>query len=177
MSKYFTQQGLELLRTKIADKEGRKKKIGGEVGEAAGDNCDWHDNAPFDDARERLELVSADVRRLQQEVQGAVIVAIQEQTETVAIGTKITISIDEGSLQVYIIGAANESDTSLRLVSYESPVARAVLGHKKGDIVDALIRNKEVSIEILEIEPPSCGYNEVVKKFYASKNQENGVRE
>lgn len=167
MPKYFTAEGLEFLKQRVGEKESKKRAIGNEVGEAAGDNCDWHDNAPFEDARARLELASADIGRLRADVNDAVVVAINEQADKVAIGTAVTVDVDGKAEKTYIIGAAYESVPKEGLVAYDTPIASALLGMSVGDTVEVPLRGRTMELTIKSILPPSAKYQQLAQKIYS----------
>lgn len=166
MPRYFTQEGFDRVKTEIIEKDREKKTIGVEVGEAAGLNCDWHDNAPFEDARRRLEMAETQIARLRESIRDAIIMKISDQAEQVAIGTTVTICIDEDEEKTFTIGAANESLPSEGLITYESPLARPILGKRVGETVETEFRGKEVEVEIIKILPPKGRYQNLKKKLY-----------
>jgi len=58
----------------------------------------------------------------------------KDERNTVEIGAKVKIQVDGEEDEFTIVGAA-EANPSLGKISYESPVGRALLGHKAGDEV------------------------------------------
>ncbi|MBI5152432.1 GreA/GreB family elongation factor [Candidatus Peregrinibacteria bacterium] len=167
MSKYFTKRGIEYLQRRINEKELKRSEIGAAVGEAAGDNCDWHDNAPFDAARDTFELASADIRRLRADIHDAVIIEIREQAEKVAIGSAVTVLVDGKDEKTYVIGAAHESSPEKGLITYNSPVASALLRKEVGDIAEVeLSKKKKMELEIIAILPPSAKYKQLIDEIY-----------
>jgi transcription elongation GreA/GreB family factor len=56
-------------------------------------------------------------------------------TETVAFGSTVTFSRDDGRVQTYRIVGEDEADPKAGSISYVSPVARLLMGKAVGDVV------------------------------------------
>src|ERR1043166_3503717 len=126
MVNHFTKKGILLQEKLIAIQQQRVKMIGKESGEAAGINCDWHDNFAYEDAKRRLEMESPQLPRLQEGVSNAYLIQVPEQNEKIAIGVTAEIIID-GDVKEFTIGAYGESDPQTGLISYNTPLARGLL--------------------------------------------------
>src|SRR5438309_913648 len=94
MKNYFTDKGLDLQYRKIKTQEEKIKSIGKEAGEAAGISCDWHDNFAYEDAKRRLEMEATALQKMREEVSGAQIVALKDQSDQVAIGVTVELSVN-----------------------------------------------------------------------------------
>ena len=68
-------------------------------------------------------------------------------TETVAFGSTVTFSRDDGRVQTYRIVGEDEADPKAGSISYVAPVARVLTGKAVGDI--AVVGDQE--LEIIEI--------------------------
>lgn len=167
MTKYFSQEGLNHFKGKLEDLQKKAKGTGKEVGAEAGDNCDWHDNFGFEDARRRFELDSKRVKELSDSLRDAKVVEAVEQSVRVAIGNTVQFLEDEEAKKEITIGAWGESNPSSGLVSYESPLGRALLGAEVGDVKTANIGGKMKSLEITDILPPSHKYSDLVREVFA----------
>jgi transcription elongation GreA/GreB family factor len=161
MSNVFTRQGLELKQRQIKEQERKVRAVGKEVGEEAGINCDWHDNFGYEDSKRRLELESQILRRLNEEVAGAVVVSVEEQCDRVAIGVTVKLLVNDESKE-FTIGAYGESNPGTGLISYNSPLAAALIGARVGDSVATRIAGKTQKIQIEKILPPSDRYNQLI---------------
>src|SRR5947199_2849109 len=116
MTKYFTREGLDMKQRQLKAQEAKVRDIGKEAGEEAGMNCDWHDNFGYEDAKRRLEMESTTLQKMREEITGAQILTIQEQSERVAIGVTVELTVD-GESKVFTIGAYGESDPNNGLIS------------------------------------------------------------
>lgn len=158
----FSKEGYAYYRKKIAASRGEIADSGKNVGEAAGENCDWHDNFAFDDAMRKLEMVSIRAVDLQRSLDGAEVIDVIEQSVRVAIGNTVEIEFDDGGKREITIGAWGESDPLKGLISYSAPLARAVIGKKEGDEG----RLKKV-FTINKIHPASYKYRELIRALFA----------
>lgn len=165
----FTQEGLELHKRKVALLEEKVREAGKEAGEQAGDNCDWHDNFGYEEAKRSLELESQRLRSLRAEVHDRIMVEIQDQTETVQIGTTVVVAVaeEDGMQKEYTIGAFGESLPAEGFISYTSPLARGLIGMKSGDSKALQIAGKVLEIEVIEVKPPSYKYRALMAKMMA----------
>lgn len=78
---------------------------------------------------------SRDLRYFTERVRTAVIMPVPEGSETVAFGSTVTFSRDDGRVQTYRIVGEDEADPKSGSISYVSPVARGLNGKAVGDLV------------------------------------------
>lgn len=171
MPYFVTESGLERLRNKETELKRAVQRAGAEAGDAAGMNCDWHDNAAYDEAKRTLELESRRFRELSQVIAEAVVVALDEQSNKVRIGSTVQVSIvdvdGEEQSREFTIGAYGETDPKVGLIAYTSPMASVLIAHSAGDTLEHVqIAGKEVEITINSIAPPSSKYIQVIRGFY-----------
>lgn len=163
MPKYYTRDSLQSKLEQIKRQEDVVKVTGREVGMEAGANCDWHDNFGYEDARRRLELASSMLHRLREEVSDAQVITIEEQNTRVNIGVSVKILVN-GDERLLTIGAYGESDPTSGLITYASPLGRALLCMQVGDSKNTMVGDNLMEIELLEILPPSFRYRHLVSR-------------
>lgn len=173
MALLFTELGLKRLQEKEKQLKGAVRASGAEVGEAAGINCDWHDNAGYDEARRSLEMTSTRLKEVRDTIRDAVLFTLNEQNSNVRIGNtvKVTLTFPDGSEESkeFTIGAYGETNTKTGLIAYNSPLATALMGQTQGALIEGIrIGAKPVDITIDEIFPPSVKYERLVTEFYGS---------
>ncbi len=164
MGNYFTKEGLEFKLRQIEAQEKKVRETGNEAGKEAGDSCDWHDNFGYEDAKRRLEMESTTLKKLRDEVNGAIVINIQEQNEHVMIGVTVKVLMNSEEKE-FTIGAFGETDPINGLIAYNSPLARALMHMEEGDSKTATIGNKAIEIELLRILPPSYRYYQLVDQL------------
>ena len=76
-----------------------------------------------------------DVRYFAARVRTAQVIPAPTSTETVAFGSTVTFSRDDGRIQTYRIVGEDEADPKAGSISFVSPVARLLMGKAVGDVV------------------------------------------
>lgn len=113
---------------------------------------DLSENSEYDEAKSEQAKIEARISELEYQLENAVIIDAAG-TDTVSMGSKVKIvRKTDGFEAVYEIVGFAQTDTSKGKISDESPVGRAIVGKKVGDVVtvEAPIGNYE--LEIVEID-------------------------
>ena len=120
---------------------------------AAG-NGDRSENGDYIYGKKRLREIDRRLRYLTKRLESAVVVdpRQQENTEQVFFGARVTIVDAAGSEVSYQIVGVDEADASAGQISWISPLARALLKARLGDLVRFQSPAGVREIEIVEIE-------------------------
>ena len=136
---YVTPAGLQQLQTQESVLEKERQQI-----------------APLKDdpvAQQRLAMVERDLRYLQARLESALLVdPAQQSGEQVLFGAKVTVEDENGDRHVFMIVGEDEADIAANKVSWVSPLAKSLLGHKIGDSVTWLRPAGNQTLEITEID-------------------------
>ena len=92
----------------------------------------------IEDVNERRRQTATplrDLRYFSERVRSAQLIPAPASTETVAFGSTVTFSRDDGRVQTYRIVGEDEADPKAGSISYVSPVARLLVGKGVGDVV------------------------------------------
>lgn len=112
---------------------------------------DLSENAEYDAARNEQAQVETRIKELESMIEHAVVIE-NVNTEEVSIGTKVTIEyVDDDDTEEYSIVGVKEADPFNNKISNESPIARAILGRKIGDIVSVDSPNGKYAVKIVAI--------------------------
>lgn len=112
---------------------------------------DLSENADYHAAREEQAIIEGRIQELEYMVEHASIIS-EESSDTVKIGSSVVIRYDdEDDLEEYKIVGSTEADPFENKISNESPIAKALLGKKKGTKVTVESPNGEYEIELVEI--------------------------
>ena len=101
----------------------------------------------IDDVNERRRQAAIplrDARYFAARVRTAEVIAHPKSTDTVAFGSTVTFSRDDGRVQTYRIVGEDEADPKAGSISFVSPVARLLMGKTVGDIVGASGQQLEI---------------------------------
>ncbi len=115
---------------------------------------DLSENAEYHAAKERQGHLDAKKRELEHKLANAQIIDISKLTnEKVVFGATVTLSdTDSGDIRKYTLVGQEEADLKKGKISVQSPVGKALIGHKVGDIVTIKTPVKTVEYEIQEIQ-------------------------
>jgi transcription elongation factor GreA len=115
---------------------------------------DLSENAEFHAAKERQGHLDAKKRELEQKLANAQIIDVSKlSNEKVVFGSTVTLADTEsGDIKKYTLIGQEEADLKKGKISIQSPVGRALIGHKVGDVVTVKTPAKTVEYEIQEIE-------------------------
>lgn len=114
---------------------------------------DLSENADYDAARNRQAEIEGRIKELEHIFQNAkVINESQKNTKTVSIGTKVELKdLSDDSVETYTIVGTIEASPLKGLVSNISPLGKAVIGKRVGDVCVVKVPN-EYKVEILKID-------------------------
>lgn len=111
---------------------------------------DLSENAEYDIAREEQAKMEQKINELEVKLASVVLIDEKVKTDMVRVGTKVTIKeVGGDKLSEYLIVGSQDADPFKGKISNESPVGKALIGNKKGDIVTVDSKNgrKEYKIE------------------------------
>jgi transcription elongation factor GreA len=97
---------------------------------------DLSENAEYIEARERQQRIEKRIADLEQTVRNAVVIDHQvKRGDGVVVGSTVEVVHDGARVTFFIVGS-NEARPEEGLISNESPLGQALLGHKAGDKVE-----------------------------------------
>ncbi len=112
---------------------------------------DLSENAEYHSAREEQAIIEGRIQELEYMIDHAVIIS-EEVSDTVRIGSSVVIKYDdEDDTEEYKIVGSTEADPFENKISNESPIAKALLGKKKGAKVTVESPNGKYDITLVEI--------------------------
>ncbi len=114
---------------------------------------DLSENAEYHAARERQSFIEGRVAELEARIAAAEVIDISKLSgNTVSFGAKVTL-LDEETEQekTWRIVGADEADIKRGLISISSPLARALVGKKVGDVVEVPAPGGAKSYEIIAV--------------------------
>src|ERR1700730_6858118 len=132
----LTKEGLQALEEELEQLVNVRRADVAERIRQARDFGDIAENAEYTEAKNEQSLVEGRIQTLEVMVRNAVMIEEEpRQRGVVAVGSQVKVSSDEGEESYSIVGAA-EADPLAGRISNESPLGRALLGHRPGDEVE-----------------------------------------
>lgn len=149
---YMTQEGLDKLKNDLAEAIARRPVISAAIAEAR-DKGDLSENAEYEAAREQQGLLELQIAKLQNLIASArVIDESQVGVDKVQLLNKVKIkNLAMNKVMEFTLVGENEADFAHGKLAVTTPIAKALLGHGKGDVVVAATPAGELKLEILEI--------------------------
>ena len=112
---------------------------------------DLSENADYDAARAEQAQVEGRIQELEKIIENALIIQ-KEDTDKVSLGTTVKIKyIDDDEIEEYRIVGSKEADPSNNKISNESPIAKAIMSAKVGEVRKVASPNGEYEVEVVEI--------------------------
>ncbi len=112
---------------------------------------DLSENSDYDAARNEQAQLEARIKELEYKLEHCTI-ADSGKKDTVSVGSTITIAYDDGDTEEYKIVGSLEADPFENKISNESPIGKAIIGHKKGEVVEVASPNGNFTVTITNIE-------------------------
>lgn len=151
---FMTEDGLRKLETELEFLKGEKRREVSEKIKVALGYGDLSENSEYDEAKNEQAMVEARIMELEAMLQNVQL--IDETTmaaDIVHLGTKLTVHDEEAGEDItYQIVGSKEANPLEDRISDESPVGKALLGHRQGDVVDVETPGGAVKYHILSIE-------------------------
>lgn len=149
---YVTAEGLEKLKAELAEAVSERPIISKQIAEAR-DKGDLSENAEYDAAKEAQGLLELRISKLENLVANArVIDESKISTEFVQMLNKVTVKnlLNNMEMQYTLVG---ESEANFRegKLAAGTPIGKALMGKKKGDIVEVTVPSGTLKFEILDI--------------------------
>ena len=150
----LTYAGLKKLEDELHDlKVFRRKEVAGKIKEAR-EQGDLSENAEYDAAKDEQRDIEARIEEIEKILKNAEVVVEDEvDSSTISVGCKVNVldmEFDE-EMELQIVGST-EANSLQGKISNESPVGKALIGAKVGDVVDVELPTGIMQYEVLTIE-------------------------
>jgi transcription elongation factor GreA len=147
---YLSKEGLEKLREELDEMVNvRRAEVAARIHEAK-EHGDITENAEYEDAKNEQAFVEGRIQALSALIKNAVVIEENHSTTHVQIGSTVTLQSQDGKESFTIVGSAEAAPAEGR-ISNESPVGRALLGHKKGEEVVVSVPAGDTKYKITNI--------------------------
>ena len=136
MKKKYTKEGYQKLIDELEYlKTVRRAEIKEQLKEARSFG-DLSENSEYDEARDNQAKCEARIAELEELIKNAEVISEDEaSTKIISIGSTVVIRYKDGAEKTYYIVGSNEVDPTKGKISDLSPIGRALIGHKDGDVV------------------------------------------
>ncbi|MBQ9185776.1 MAG: transcription elongation factor GreA [Bacteroidales bacterium] len=149
---YMTQEGLDKLRKDLAEALAQRPVISAAIAEAR-EKGDLSENAEYDAARDAQGLLEVRIAKLKELVANAkVIDESMVGTDKVQMTNKVKVqNLANNQVMEFTIVGETEADFAHGKMAATTPIAKALLGHGKGETVEAKVPQGVIKFKILDI--------------------------
>jgi transcription elongation factor GreA len=149
----LTKEGYAKLREEIALLSTDRRREVAERIKLAREFGDIAENAEYDAAKNEQAMLEARIAKLEERLAAARVIEKREiAKDVVSVGAKVRLrDVDaKQTIEYHIVGSAEANPAEFKL-SNESPVGKAIIGHKKGETVEVSTPRGSMKYKILEI--------------------------
>jgi len=150
----LTERGAEKLREELKQlKSVDRPRVIQAIAEARA-HGDLKENAEYHAAKEQQGFIEGRIKDLESKLSHAQIIDVTQLSPSgrVVFGSTVVLSDEEdGSQTTYQIVGEDEADARLGMISYTSPIARALIGKEEGDVVVVRAPGGDRHYEIIEV--------------------------
>ena len=152
----LTPEGLEKLKAELEELTTTKRREVAERIKDAREYGDISENSEYDDAKNEQAMLESRIAALEEKLRSATVVDASElSNDVVQVGSQVKVKDGEsGKSETYMIVGSAEANPGEKKLSNESPVGRALIGHKAKDKVTVQLpngKNRELTIQKIEV--------------------------
>lgn len=149
----LTREGLEQLEEELENLRSVKRTEVKERLKEAIALGDLSENSEYDDAKNEQAFMEGRILELEKMIRNAKVIEDDvQQKGVVSVGAQVKVrDIEFDEISEYRLVGTVEADPMNNRISNESPVGKALLGHKAGEVVDVEAPAGVIKLEILEV--------------------------
>jgi transcription elongation factor GreA len=148
---YLTPEGAAKLREELKELTGPRREELSKRLRSAIQMGDLSENADYHKAKEDQAFLEGRIQEIQA-VLGTAVIVEKTHGDTVSVGSTVTVQEEDFDPETYYVVGAKEADPRNGKISNESPIGRALMDHKVGDIVEADTPGGKLKFKILKLE-------------------------
>jgi transcription elongation factor GreA len=150
---YLTAEGAAKLKTELADLKGPQREALAKRLRDAIQMGDLSENADYHKAKEDQAFLEGRIQELEYILANATVVEdTNAKHEVVFVGATVTVQEGNFDPEVFYIVGAKEADPRNGKISHESPIGRALMDHRVGDVVSAETPGGKIQLKVLKID-------------------------
>ena len=150
----LTYDGLRKLEEELQDlKVNKRKEVADKIKEAR-EQGDLSENAEYDAAKEEQREIELRIEEIDKILKNAEVVVDDDiAIDVIGVGCCVKVYDEEFEEEIeFKIVGSTESNSLKGMISNESPVGKALLGHKVGDVVDVETHVGSITYKVLQIQ-------------------------
>jgi transcription elongation factor GreA len=150
---YLTKEGEERLRAELAELKGPRRDQLSKRLRTAIQQGDLSENADYIQSKEEQAFLEGRILELEQALKDVVIIEPNSgKIDVVNVGARVTVQEEGFPPDTYFLVGAKEAHPSKGMISNESPIGKALLDRKVGDLIEIVTPDGKINLKILKIE-------------------------
>ncbi|HEU5287051.1 MAG TPA: transcription elongation factor GreA [Candidatus Limnocylindria bacterium] len=147
---YVSADGLKKLQAELEQLRTAKRQEVADRIHAAMEFGDYSENSELEQAKNDQAFLEGRIMTLEQTIKNAVVIDETSRHDLVEVGSHVTVEAD-GRKEKYVIVGSAEAAPAEGKISNESPVGRALMGHRPGDTVKMSVPAGTIEMKIVSI--------------------------
>lgn len=148
---YLTPEGAAKLKAELVELTGPRRAELAQRLRSAIQMGDLSENADYHKAKEDQGFLEGRIQEIEAVLRTAIIVE-KTRSDIVTVGSHVTVQEDNYDPEIYYVVGAKEADPRQSKISNESPIGKALMEHKVGEVVEAEAPDGKIKLKILKIE-------------------------
>ena len=149
---YLTPEGEAKLNAELQELKGTKREELSKRLRSAIQMGDLSENADYHKAKEDQGFLEGRIQEIEAILRNTIIIEKTQSRGVVFIGSHVTIQEENYEPETYHLVGPTEADPRNGKISYESPIGRALMDKKVGDIAEAETPGGNIKFTIIKIE-------------------------
>lgn len=149
---YLTAEGAARLKAELQELTGTKREELAARLRSAIQMGDLSENADYHKAKEDQGFLEGRIQELEYILSNAIIIKENNRKDVVSIGSRVTIQEEDFPEETYHLVGPTEADPTKGMISHESPIGKALIDQRVGDLVEATTPGGVIQFKIVKIE-------------------------
>lgn len=151
-SSFLTREGFQKLQDELDYLRSVKREEVAKRLHEAMEGGELIEDAEYEAAKNEQAFVEGRIQELQDLLANARVIEESAKSDTVQVGSKVTVQEDGGAPESYMIVGPAEASPRDGRISNESPLGRALMGHRATDKVRVDAPAGSFSVQIVKVE-------------------------
>lgn len=148
---HFTPEKIESMKRELVRLTSTERGVAAAEVVRTGEMGDFSENAGYQWAKQNLRRINGRILSLTEKIAHAIPIIHEKGSTRVRIGSVVTIGLGSATYTYEILGS-QESNPMKGKISHHSPIGKALLGEKVGDVVRVTVGEKNTNYSILAID-------------------------
>ncbi len=150
----ITKEGLQKIKSELLKLVSKERPAVVKAIAEAREHGDLRENAEYHAAKDHQGFIEGRIQQINARLpKFQVVDPAAQESDKIVFGAKVTVeNLDSGETLSYQIVGPDEADLKASRISYQSPIASALIGKSIGDVVRVTIPKGAIEVEITEVE-------------------------